>query len=163
MAYSLLTRSQAGAEELLERVGALAEIRRAVVAHCEAHPPAPPYKPQEIKRRLVPFGWKPEMRVPTYAPAWDHLRGNERYDLCKRFELDGESVGVAIEIERWEIQNDLLKFRRGHHRGIIAAGVLLHDGPTNLAYCFEHLRHVSEPLFGHLPILFCAPTGPGLP
>jgi len=51
---------------------------------------------------------------------------------------------VAIEIERWEIQNDLLKFRRGFARGLVAAGVILHDGPDHLRYCFEHLRHVND-------------------
>jgi hypothetical protein len=160
--YTLSTRSQNGAEELLDRLGALAEIRAAVIAHCDANAPAPLYKPQEIKRRLGPLGWRPELRVPAYSPDWDHLRGNERYDLCKQFDEDGETAGVAIEIEKWEIQNDLLKFRRGVQRGMIAAGVILHDGPRHLDYCFEHLRHVSEPLFGHIPILFCAPAGPGV-
>ena len=57
---------------------------------------------------------------------------------------------------------DLLKFRRGIHRGQIAAGVILHDNPANLAYVFEHLRLLSEPLFGDLPVLFIAPAGSGL-
>lgn len=163
IAYSFDIRGQAGAEALLDELGALQEIRDAVVAHCEAHAPAPPYKPQEIKRRLAAAGWQPEKRVPSFSPDWDHLRGNERYDLYKGFQRPhGSDAGVAIEIERWEIQNDLLKFRRGFARGLVVAGVILHDGPGHLRYCFEHLRHVNEPLFSDLPILFCAPSGPGL-
>src|SRR4051794_24104128 len=162
MTYDLAVRSQAGADKLLERLGALDEIRSAVVAHCEAGAPTPTYNPQEIKRLLKPHGWQPEKRVPTYSPDWDHLKGNERYDVLKTFELDGEEIGVAIEIEKWEIQNDLLKLRRGFARRLIGVGVILHDGPTHLDYCFDHLRHVNEPLFSELPILFCAPAGPGL-
>jgi hypothetical protein len=161
-AYHLVIRSQAGAEDLLRGLGALREIERAVVGHCEATGPRPTYAPQEIKRWLRPHGWQPERRVPAYSTDWDHLRINERYDLYKDFGSDGRPAGVAIEIERWEIQNDLLKLRRGLRRGLIVAGVLLHDGPANLEYCFDHVRHVSEPLFGDIPVLFCAPEGPGL-
>lgn len=160
--YRLATRSQAGAEDLLRRLGALGEIERAVIRHCEATAPTPTYKPQEIKRWLRPDGWEPEKRVLAFSPDWDHLRINERYDLFKEFGSGDESAGVAIEIERWEIHNDLLKFRRGLNRGMIVAGVLLHDGPANLTYCFNHARHLSEPLFGDIPLVFCAPEGPGI-
>lgn len=160
--YSLERQDQAGAEQILRQLGALAEIESAVLAHCQAGFPRPPYKPQEIKRHLAPVGWLPEKRVPPFSPAFDHLRGNERFDLFKAFEHDGSTIGVAIEIERWEIQNDLLKMRRGLERGLIGVGVILSDGPKHLAYCFDHLRLVSEPLFGEIPILFCAPAGPGI-
>ena len=54
----------------------------------------------------------PEPRVPPYSPAHDDLPINERYDALAFFERDGEEVGVAVEMEDWEIYNDLLKFRR---------------------------------------------------
>jgi hypothetical protein len=84
------------------------------------------------------------------------------YDLFKEFELEGNTVGVAIEIERWEIHQDLLKFRRGHERALIVCGVILSDGPACLDYIYKHARDLSEPLFGHIPVLYCAPDGPGL-
>lgn len=118
--------------------------------------------PQEIKNHLKPLGWTPEVRVPPFHVRYDDLRINDRYDLWKSFELDGARIGVAIEIERWEVWNDLLKFRRGIQRGQIAAGVILHDSLESLTYVFEHLRLVSEPLFSELPILFVAPAGEGL-
>jgi hypothetical protein len=162
-AYRLETRDQAGAEAILSEAGALAEIAAAVIAHCDAHAPGPPYKPQEIKRHLTPLGWLSEVRVPPYDPRHDRLPINERYDLYKTFECnDRTSIGVAIEIERWEVWNDLLKFRRGLRRGQIAAGLLLHDNVSNLNYVYEHLRWLSEPLFGDLPVLYAAPRGPGL-
>jgi hypothetical protein len=161
-AYRLAVRSQAGAEDLLRGLGALSEIERAVVSHCEASAPSPAYRPQDIKRLLAPAGWQPELRVPAFSADWDHLPINERYDLFKTFDSVGGQGGVAIEIEKWEIQNDLLKLRRGLQRGLIVAGVLLHDGPGNLTYCFDHVRHLSEPLFGEIPIMFCSPEGPGL-
>lgn len=161
--YRLQTRDQAGAERILSEVGALAEIAQAVIAHCEAHAPAPPYRPQEIKQRLTPLGWLPEVRVPPYDPQHDRLPINERYDLYKVFErANGTSVGVAIEIEKWEVWNDLLKFRRGLQRRQIGAGLVLHDNVSNLNYVYEHLRWLSEPLFGELPVLYAAPDGPGL-
>lgn len=27
--------------------------------------------------------------------------------------------------------------------------------------CYEHFRHLNEPLFGEIPILYCCPRGPG--
>ena len=65
-------------------------------------------------------------------------------------------------MEGWEIYNDLLKFRRGHARGQIAAGVILQPDYATLHYCFEHMRHLNEPLVGHIPILFVCARGPGL-
>ena len=161
--YRLETRDQAGAAAILTEVGALEEIAQAVIAHCQAHAPAPPYKPQEIQRRLTPLGWLPEVRVPPYDPRHDRRPINERYDLYKVFERDnGTWVGVAIEIEKWEVWTDFLKFRRGIQRRQIDAGVLLHDNVSNLNYVYEHLRWLSEPLFGALPVLYAAPEGPGL-
>jgi hypothetical protein len=160
--YELAVRDHGEAGELLERVGALAEIRDAVISHCEATAPRPTYKPQAIKALLAKCGWVPEVRVPPYDSKHDDLPINERYDLYKVFDDTEAKVGVAIEIEKWEVWTDLLKFRRGLHRGQIAAGVILHDNPENLAYVFEHLRLLSEPLFGELPVVYCAPSGPGL-
>jgi hypothetical protein len=160
--YRLRVEDQAGARELLEKVGALAEIEQAVIAYCSAHAPNPPYRPQEIKAYLAPMGWIPEIRVPPFDAKYDGLPINDRYDIWKRFELDGEPVGVAIEMERWEVWTDLLKFRRGLSRGQIAVGLILHDCPANLAYVYQHLRLISEPLFGSLPIAFAAPEGEGL-
>jgi len=130
--YRLLYKDQAGARKVLSRCGALREIRNAVLAHCAAHAPSPPYKPQEIKKRLRPMGWIPEVRVPPFDPRHDKLPINDRYDLWKPFDLDDKRVGVAIEMERWEVWNDLLKFRRGMQRGQSAVGVILHDHPQTL-------------------------------
>jgi hypothetical protein len=124
--------------------------------------PEPPYRPQEIKKRLAPAGWVPEVRVPPFDAQHDELPINERYDMWKPFELDGERIGVAVEMERWEVWNDLLKFRRGIERGQIAVGVILHDNPESLSYVYDHLRLISEPLFGMLPVAFVAPEGAGL-
>jgi hypothetical protein len=160
--YRLLVEDQAGGAELLQRVGALGEIERAVLAHCADNAPEPPYKPQEIKKRLAPLGWIPEVRVPPYDPQYDELPINERYDIWKAFDFGGEPAGVAIEMERWEVWTDLLKFRRGIQRRQIAVGVILHDNPASLAYVFNHLRLIAEPLFGSLPVVFAAPDGDGL-
>lgn len=162
MLYELVVRSQAGAEELLRDLGALSEIERAVLDHCEAYEPEPKYRPQEYKRRLAAFGWIPEVRVPPYSADLDDWGINERYDAFKFFEHDGQEVGVAIEMEDWQITNDLLKFRRGFHRGQIAAGVLLQPHYSVLSYCFQRVRRLNEPLFGDIPILFVCPRGPGL-
>jgi hypothetical protein len=160
--YSVQVEEQAGAGGLLTDVGALAEIEQAVIAHCVDHAPQPPYKPEEIKNRLEPAGWLREVRVPPFDPQYDALPINERYDLWKVFDAERGRVGVAIEIERWEVWTDLLKFRRGIQRGQIVAGVILHDNPQTLSYVFNHLRHLSEPLFGEMPVAIIAPTGPGL-
>lgn len=161
--YRLQVEDQGGAADVLRAVGALAEIEQAVVAHCLDYAPEPPYRPQEIKKRLAPHGWIPEVRVPPFDPQYDELPINERYDIWKAFELRGEPVGVGIEVERWEVWTDLLKFRRGVERGQIAAGVILHDNPASLDYVYNHLRLISEPLFGAVPVAFVAPSGPGLP
>lgn len=170
--YGFVSRDQAGAEVILRRIGALDEIEHAVVTQSEwatppaplpTPPPAPKYEPQVIKKLLQTSGWRPEVRVPPYNPAYDSLPSNDRYDLYKAFEDGGRRIGVAIEIERWEVWNDLLKFRRGRHRGQITVGVIIHDNPADLAYVTEHLRLMSEPLFGEIPILFCSPAGGGLP
>lgn len=160
--YEVVIRSQAGAEELLRELGALAEIEEALIGHCEDHRPDPLYKPQEYKKRLAVHGWIPEARVPPYTREHDSRPINERYDALKFYAHNGKEVGVALEMEGWEIYNDLLKFRRGHHRGQIAAGVILQPNYATLHYCFEHMRHLNEPLVGHIPILFVAPRGPGL-
>jgi hypothetical protein len=160
--YRLRVEDQAGAAYILRRVGALAEIEQAVIAHCAEHAPQPPYRPQEIKKRLAP-SWRPEVRVPPFGPQYDNLPINDRYDLWKSFELDGGArIGVAIEMERWEVWTDLLKFRRGIQRHQIAVGVILHDNPANLYYVYHHLRLISEPLFSALPVVFAAPEGEGL-
>jgi hypothetical protein len=160
--YELVVRSQAGAEELLREPGALREIEAAVLAHCAATAPEPPYKPQAYKKELSAYGWLPEVRVPPYAPERDDWPINERYDAFKFFQRDGEEVGVAIEMEGWEINNDLLRFRRGFSRGQIVAGVLLQPHYYDLFYCFEHKLHLNEPLFTGIPIAFVCPRGPGL-
>jgi hypothetical protein len=163
--YTLLHRDQSGALGRLEAIGALAEIEHAVLAHCGAQAPLPRYQPQEIKRRMKPMGWRPEIRVPMYS-AWVEAQAerqpNDRYDLFKVFQEDGRRIGVAIEIEDWEIQNDLLKFRRGAARGQIAVGVVLHPNESAMRYVFDHVRLLTEPLFADLPIAFLAPDGPGL-
>src|SRR5262245_28175129 len=97
--YELVARSQAGAEDLLRELGALGELKEAVLGHCEANRPSPLYKPQEYKKRLAVHGWIPEARVPPYSPEHDDLRINERYDALKFFERDQEQVGVALEME----------------------------------------------------------------
>lgn len=160
--YRLRVEDQGGAADILRRIGALTEIEQAVVTHCKEHTPKPPYRPQEIKKRLAP-SWRPEVRVPPFEPQYDDLPINDRYDLWKSFELDGGTqIGVAIEMERWEVWTDLLKFRRGIQRRQIAVGVILHDNPANLHYVYHHLRLISEPLFSALPVMFAAPEGEGL-
>lgn len=161
--YELVIRDQAGARELLDALGALHELEEAVVTHCVDHAPKPPYRPQEIKKRLEPAGWLPEVRVPPFEAEHDELPIYDRYDAWKAFSLGTDNVGVALEIERWEVWNDLLKFRRGIERGQIAAGVILHDNPESLEYVYNHLRMVSGALFAPLPVAFIAPRGPGLP
>ncbi len=160
--YELVVRSQAGAEDLLRDIGALAKIEEAHLRHCEANRPEPLYRPQEYKKRLAVHGWIPEARVPPYSAEHDDLPINERYDALKFFARDGEEIGIALEMEGWEIYNDLLKFRRGHARGQIVAGVILQPDYATLHYCFEHMRHLNEPLVGHIPILFVCARGPGL-
>src|ERR1051325_4122044 len=141
--YELLTRDQAGALALLDDLGALDEIRQAVVGHYTDWQHAQPdvdarkaYKPQALKARLAPRGWRPEIRVPPFSPAHDALPINERYDAFKIFHYRGHQVGVAVEMEDWQIANDLLKFRRGFERGQIAAGVIIQPSPETLIYCY---------------------------
>jgi hypothetical protein len=160
--YELVIRSQSGAEALLQDLGALAEIEEAILGHCEANRPKPLYRPQEYKKRLAVHGWIPEPRVPPYSPAHDHLPINERYDAIKFFDHGDQQLGVAIEMEDWQIYNDLLKFRRGYERGQIGAGVILQQHFATLNYCFEHMLKLNEPLVGHIPILFVCARGPGL-
>jgi hypothetical protein len=161
--YRLLVRDQAGAEGLVRSTGALAEIEHAVVAHYEAHRPKAPYKPRLVQERLRnDHGWLLEQRVAPYDPQHDHLPINEKYDAWKTFAHEGKQVGIAIELDPWKIWEDLLKFRRGLNRGQIAAGVIILDSPYHLRYCYEHMRHVCEPLFGEMPVLYTAADGPGL-
>jgi hypothetical protein len=160
--YELAVRSQAGAEELLKKLGALDEIRDAVLAHCEEYRPTPPYKPQLLKSRLNDQGWISEVRVPPYSSRLDGKPINERYDMLKFFVLGGREVGVAIEMDNWMVHRDLLKFRRGFRRGQIAAGVIIQPDYGETHYCFEHFRPLNEPLFGKIPIVYCCPRGPGL-
>jgi hypothetical protein len=163
--YTLLREEQSGALPRLDDIGALAEIEEAVLRHCASQAPLPRYQPQEIKRHLKPKGWEVERRVPMYS-AWIEAQAvrqpNDRYDLLKFFIEGKRRIGVAIEIEDWEIQNDLLKFRRGVARGQIDIGVLLHPHESALRYVFDHVRLLTEPLFADLPIAFIAPLGPGL-
>jgi hypothetical protein len=160
--YELAVRSQADAVSVLEKVGALDEVRDAVLAHCEQHRPSPPYRPQMLKERLKPLGWIPEVRVPPFAQECDDMAINERYDALKFFDDGGTEVGVAIEMDNWMVHRDLLKFRRGFHRGQIVAGVIIQPNYRDTHYCYEHFRHLNEPLFGDIPVLFCCPRGPGL-
>jgi hypothetical protein len=124
--HELAVRSEAGAEQRLRELGALDEIEQSVLAHCKENRPTPPYRPQLIKQRLAPLGWRAEVRVPPYDPGFDDmLRINERYDALKFFDTPHGQVGVALEMEGWEILNDLLKFRRGVARGQNKIGVIL--------------------------------------
>jgi hypothetical protein len=161
-AYAVVVKDQAGGADLLRSVGAMAEIENAVIEHCAANAPRPPYKPQAIKKLLAPRGWIPEVRVKPFRAQHDGLPINDRFDLWKSFPLGGTRIGVAIEIERWDVWTDLLKFRRGLKRRQIHVGVVLQDNPEHLTYVYDHLRLVSEPLFGRLPVVFMAPAGPGL-
>jgi hypothetical protein len=160
--YEIAIRSQAGGEELLERLGALAEVRKALLGHCEASRPLPAYRPQLVKDRLIPHDWVPEARVPPFRPKLDDRAINERYDMLKFFERNGREVGVAIEMNDWKVHRDLLKFRRGLERGQIVAGIVIQPNYRETYYCFEHFRHLNEPLFGHIPVVYCCPRGPGL-
>jgi hypothetical protein len=101
--------------------------------------------------------------VPPLNPAYDPLPVNDRYDLWKAFDAEGETVGTGLEIEKWEVWNDLLKFRRGFDRGQIAAGIILRDNPANLRYVFDHLRLMTDAMFADVSILYAAPKGGGLP
>src|SRR5947209_14450095 len=87
-AYELAVRSQAGAEELLAKLGVVDEIREAVLGHCEDQRPTPKYRPQLLKERLKRLGWIPEVRVPPFRPEMDDMPINERYDMLKFFESD---------------------------------------------------------------------------
>lgn len=161
--YELVVRSQGGAEEFLEALGALREIEAAVMQHCRETAPTPTYQPQRIKELLKPQGWIPEVRVPPYDATQDELLTiNERYDLFKIFEVGGTRVGVALEMNDWRVQGDLLKLRRGLARKQIRAGVILQPDYSTTHYTFEHVRHLNEPLFGELPIVYCSPRGAGL-
>jgi hypothetical protein len=163
--YEFAVRSQAGAEGVLRELGALDEIREAVLGHCEQYRRArlaPPYQPQLLKERLQPYGWIPEVRVPPLNPKLDDRPIYERYDMLKFFLRDGGEVGVAIEMDNWMVHRDLLKFRRGFERGQIAVGVIIQPNYYNTHYCYEHFRPLNEPLFGEIPILYCCPRGPGL-
>ena len=163
--YEFAIRGQAGAEEILRELGALDEVREAVLSHCEQYRLArlaPPYKPQLLKNRLEPLGWIPEVRVPPMNPKLDDRVINERYDMLKFFPRDGGEVGIAIEMDNWMVHRDLLKFRRGFERGQIAAGVIIQPNYKETHYCYEHFVPLNEPLFGGIPVLYCCPRGPGL-
>jgi hypothetical protein len=160
--YGLVVREQAGGLERLEELGAMDEIAGALIAHCDEFRPAPPYKPELLKARLAEVGWMRESRVPPPSADLDELPINDRYDALKFFRSGGSEVGVAIEMEGWEINNDLIKFWRGFTRGQIAVGVLVQPDPATVRYCFDQMRLLTRPLFGHLPIVFIAPDGVGL-
>jgi hypothetical protein len=155
-------RDQAGGLGLLESLGVIDEIAAAVIGHCEEFRPAPPYKPELLKARLGAAGWMREARVPPPSPDLDGLPINDRFDALKFFDSEGGQVGVALEIEGWEIHNDLLKFWRASTRGQIAAGVIVQPDPATLRYCHGQMRLMTAPLFGHIPIVFVAPDGEGL-
>jgi hypothetical protein len=162
--YSLCTREHANAGELLRELGAWQEIEAAVLGHCrDSAPAAPAYNPQALKKHLVKSGWTPAVRVPPMTAAHDERRINDRYDAWKAFDRGSSRVGVAIEIEHWEVNNDLLKFRRGQERGQIIAGVVIHADPEEVCYAYEHCLKMAEPLWADLTVLFCSPEGPGLP
>jgi hypothetical protein len=94
---------------------------------------------------------------------YDTRRINDRYDAWKAFHHEGRAVGVALEIERWQINNDLLKFVRGQARQQMAVGVILHADPAEVAYSYEHSIRMAAPLWQELPLVLCSPDGPGLP
>jgi hypothetical protein len=161
--YGLIVREQSDALHILEDLSAMEEIASAVIAHCEQFRPEPPYKPELLKERLEAQGWMREARVPPPSGNLDQLPINDRYDALKFFRTTaGDATGVAVEIESWEINNDLIKFWRGHTRGQIAVGVLIQPDPGTVRYCFDQMRLLTEPLFGHVPIAFLGPDGPGL-
>lgn len=160
--YRVFIRDQSGAIAILEELGALDEVAGAVVSHCEEFRPEPRYRPELLKARLEEQGWLREARVPPPDPTLDSLPVNDRYDALKFFRRDQREVGVAVEIEPWQINNDLIKFWRGHIRGQIAVAVLIQPDPDTVRYCFGQMRLLTEPLFGHVPIAFLAPDGPGL-
>ena len=109
--YRLCIREHAGARGLLEEVGALPEIEAAILEHCRDAAPEPPrYAPQAIKGKLCGAGWLPEVRVPPMTKAHDARVMNDRYDAWKAFDRATGQIGVGLEIEHWEINNDLLKF-----------------------------------------------------
>jgi hypothetical protein len=162
--YRLCFRDHAGAVDLLRELGAFAEIEAAILRHCDdSAPDAPLYKPESIKKHLKADGWLGEVRVPPMTADHDDRPINDRYDAWKAFPRGDGRVGVGVEIEHWEINNDLLKFRRGLARGQIIAGVIIHADPSEVAYAFEHSLRVAEPLWAGLPVLFCSAEGPGLP
>jgi hypothetical protein len=160
--YGLKVRDQAGGLARLEELEAIQGIFQAVTAHCEEFRPSPPYKPELLKARLQALGWTREARVPPPSEDLDKLPINDRFDALKFFPSSEGEVGVAIEIEGWEINNDLLKFWRAHRRGQIAVGVLIQPDPATLHYCFDQMRLLTEPLFEQLPIVYIAPDGEGL-
>jgi hypothetical protein len=162
--YGICMREHAGAEAILRELGALAEIEAAIVAHCRASASAPPrYAPEAIKRYLKAAGWVGEVRVPPMTADHDNRAINDRYDAWKAFDGAQGQVGVGLEIEHWEINNDLLKFLRGQARGQMVVGVIIHADPSEVAYAYEHCLRVAEPLWQDLPVLLCSPEGPGLP
>jgi hypothetical protein len=158
--YGLLVRDQGGGLGILEEIGAIQEIHNAVTGHCEECRPSPPYAPESLKARLEGLGWSREQRVAPHTSSLDHLPVNERFDSMKFFQ-DGK-VGVGVEIEKWDINNDLLKFWRSYTRGQIAVGVIIHPDPATLRYCFDQKRILTAPLLGTLPVVFIAPDGEGL-
>jgi hypothetical protein len=103
-----------------------------------------------------------EVRVPPFTSEYDDMAINERHDALKLFDVDGNrQVGVAIEMDNWMVHRDLLKFRRGVHRGQIVAAVIIQPNYRETHYCYEHFRHINEPLFGDLPVVYGCPRGPG--
>ena len=87
--YEVVAWDQAGAKDLLDRIGALDEITFAVLGHAYATAPKPTYRPQAIKKLLCKRGWVPEVRVPPFDDRYDELPINDRYDLYKVFD-DGD-------------------------------------------------------------------------
>jgi hypothetical protein len=149
--YRVVAKDQAGALAVLRRTKALAEIRKAVIDHCEEHAPNPPYRPQAIKQRLAP-SWVPEVRVPPFASKHDELPINDRYDLWKPFKLEERWIGLAIEIEKWEVWTDLLKFRRGINRGPGERCSYPHLSRIPLAFAQRH-QPARQPRGSFNPVL----------
>jgi hypothetical protein len=89
--YELVVRSRTGAEECCGDSAPLPRSRRLYSATAKQVGRLL-YKPQEYKKRLAVHAWIPEARVPPYSPEHDDLPINERYDVLKFFERDGEEV-----------------------------------------------------------------------
>jgi len=128
--------------------GVLDQLCSALLAYANKPGRTKTYEPEAVKRLLKQSDptWKSEVRVPPYDSQYDNLPINERFDLFRVVSDDhGSTYGVGVEIEQWEIQNDLLKIRRAIQRRQIGVGAVILGSASNLDYVVSHLP-VNEPL-----------------